>query len=240
MARQERATRTRQEILRAAGEVFAALGYDATTIADIVKQSGVTRGALYFHFESKNDVAQGLLNAQVESVPRPPVTELRLQSVVDRGMLLAYLMPRDPLVRGSVRLALDRRNWPGADHKKPYLDWIREVERDLNAAKEHGELLPYAALEQTAELLVGAFAGLQLMSHVLSGLSDLEERASVLYSTVLPAITTPTVLGRLDISPGRGERVMASVVATRAAAGDLRCENELAESPGKRTAGAGS
>ncbi|WP_249416247.1 ScbR family autoregulator-binding transcription factor [Streptomyces sp. TS71-3] len=199
---------TRREILRAAGEVFGDLGYEATTISDILTRAGVTKGALYFHFSSKEDLAQGLLNTQVECVPEPPDTGLFLQAVIDRGMILAHLMPRDPLVRGSARLAVDIQKWPGAQEWRPHAEWTKAAAHDLRLARDHGELLPHADVEEIAELLVGSFTGLQLMSQVVSGLTDLEERASVLFRTVLSTVTRPAVLGRLDMAPGRGGRVV--------------------------------
>ncbi len=53
MARQERAVRTRHAVVQAAAQVFAERGYAAATIAEILDRAGVTKGALYFHFDSK-------------------------------------------------------------------------------------------------------------------------------------------------------------------------------------------
>lgn len=48
---------TRQAILRAAGEGFAREGYAATGIGGIAERSGLTRGALFHHFEDKRGLA---------------------------------------------------------------------------------------------------------------------------------------------------------------------------------------
>jgi AcrR family transcriptional regulator len=53
---QQRAEETRSHILDAAGELFAERGYDATSVADICARVGVTKGAFYHHFESKQSV----------------------------------------------------------------------------------------------------------------------------------------------------------------------------------------
>ena len=53
---QQRAEETRSHILDAAGELFAEYGYDATSVADICAQAGVTKGAFYHHFASKQAV----------------------------------------------------------------------------------------------------------------------------------------------------------------------------------------
>ena len=62
MARQERAIRTRQVILEAAGAVFDEHGYAATTISMVLERAAVTKGALYFHFPSKESLAQAVLD----------------------------------------------------------------------------------------------------------------------------------------------------------------------------------
>jgi AcrR family transcriptional regulator len=53
---QQRGEETRSHILDVAGELFARRGYDATSVADICAQAGVTKGAFYHHFESKQTV----------------------------------------------------------------------------------------------------------------------------------------------------------------------------------------
>lgn len=211
MAQQERALRTRASIVRAAAEVFGDIGYEVATISDILKLAGVTKGALYFHFVSKRELAQAVLDEQVQAVPELPPEPIQLQLLFDQGMLLAHLLKSDVLVRGSVRLTIERGGQAGPDRRGPYLRWA-EVTRDrLEKADEAGELLPHAAIEEVAQLLVGAFAGVQGMSQALTGYTDVHERVAVLYQCVLPTIAVPPVLSRLDLLPDRGERVLERI-----------------------------
>ncbi|MBL7164564.1 MAG: TetR/AcrR family transcriptional regulator [Anaerolineales bacterium] len=53
---------TRQRILDAAVERFANNGYHDTSVADIVDDSGTSKGAVYFHFPSKQDIFLGLVD----------------------------------------------------------------------------------------------------------------------------------------------------------------------------------
>ncbi len=53
---EERRTATRGAILAAARGLFATNGYDATSVGDILLAAGVSRGAMYHHFPSKEDV----------------------------------------------------------------------------------------------------------------------------------------------------------------------------------------
>ncbi|HZY40489.1 MAG TPA: TetR/AcrR family transcriptional regulator [Anaerolineae bacterium] len=53
---QQRGTDTRNRLLDVAGELFAQRGYDATSVANICERAGVTKGAFYHHFATKQQV----------------------------------------------------------------------------------------------------------------------------------------------------------------------------------------
>jgi AcrR family transcriptional regulator len=57
----ERRETTRAALLAAARELFAERGFTDTGREDIAERAGVTRGALYHHFDSKAAVAQAVL-----------------------------------------------------------------------------------------------------------------------------------------------------------------------------------
>jgi TetR/AcrR family transcriptional regulator, acrAB operon repressor len=57
------AAQTRQAILDAALKVFSAQGYSATTLDEVARSAGVTRGAVYWHFAGKAQLYQALLRA---------------------------------------------------------------------------------------------------------------------------------------------------------------------------------
>lgn len=71
MAQQARAIQTRRSILVAAAAVFDERGYSSATISEILARAGVTKGALYFHFTSKEDLALGVMDVQLDSDPLP-------------------------------------------------------------------------------------------------------------------------------------------------------------------------
>ena len=62
MAKQQRADITRSQLLDAAQVCFAEKGYDATGVADICRRAGVSKGAFYHHFPSKQALFLELLN----------------------------------------------------------------------------------------------------------------------------------------------------------------------------------
>lgn len=61
MARNKYPEITVEKILRAAQKLFLEKGYDNTTIQDIVDElNGLTKGAVYHHFKSKEDIMDAL------------------------------------------------------------------------------------------------------------------------------------------------------------------------------------
>lgn len=56
----EEALETRERLLDAAGHVFCDKGVTNTSLDDIAKAAGVTRGALYWHFRNKTDLMAAL------------------------------------------------------------------------------------------------------------------------------------------------------------------------------------
>jgi len=61
----------RAQLLQAAARVFASKGYDGTKIMDIVRASGLSSGAVYGRFSSKNEL---LLAAVLAAVEQNPIT----------------------------------------------------------------------------------------------------------------------------------------------------------------------
>jgi AcrR family transcriptional regulator len=212
MARQERAIRTRKVILEAAGAVFDEHGYTATTIAMVLERAEVTKGALYFHFPSKESLAQAVLDEQLSLGAVPP-QPCKLQELVDITFVFGQRLLSNSLLKGSVRLAVDQCAPPGVDHSGPFRQWADHLVGILERARDQGELLPTVQPRQTVELLVGAFAGIQLMSRALNDRADLAERISVLWGHLLPSIALPGLLTGIDREPDRGVRVLAALDA---------------------------
>ncbi|NBE54457.1 ScbR family autoregulator-binding transcription factor [Streptomyces boluensis] len=209
MARQERAVRTRQAILVAAASLFDEVGYEAATISEILKRSGVTKGALYFHFSSKEELAQAVLGGQLGAVPEVPAQELALQEAFDEALLLSYLLSRrEPAVRGSIRLTVEQGSAKdGLDRQEPMKAWVDHSAAFFEKAKARGELLPHVDVTAVAKMFVGAFTGVQMLSKIMTDHEDMPERVADLYQHLMATIASPGAMVGMDFSPGRGEKI---------------------------------
>ncbi|WP_405717241.1 TetR/AcrR family transcriptional regulator [Streptomyces sp. NBC_01537] len=210
MVEQVRATRTRQTILSSAARIFEEHGYQAATISQILSAAGVTKGALYFHFQSKGDLALGVLAEQDQRLIVPDRAS-KVQEVVDSVMLHAYRLQTDPMVRAGVRLTMDQQA-NGLDRSGPFLRWAEVGQALLEKARAQGELLPHVVPVETAEVIVASFAGVQSMSQAVCNYGDLPSRVSALLRHLLPSAVVSSVLVSLDVSESRGATVYAEAL----------------------------
>ncbi len=56
-----------RQIFAAASELVVHYGYDKTTIDDIAREAGVSKGAIYLHFKSKDDLFEALLRRELRT-----------------------------------------------------------------------------------------------------------------------------------------------------------------------------
>ncbi|MEG3631639.1 ScbR family autoregulator-binding transcription factor [Streptomyces poriticola] len=198
MALQERGIKSRNLILRAAAEVFDERGYDSASTTEILERSGLTRGALYHHFPSKEAIAVALLTVHGEAVD-VPAQAVKLQAVIDHTFDFAFRLQRDPVLRACVRLAVEQTSFRRHAFT-PYQQSSAAVERLLGQAQEQGELLPGLDLAEAAAMITGTFTGIQVMSQVQTGRADLPERVGMMWRFLLPGLVNPGMIGRLRLT----------------------------------------
>nr|WP_063731765.1 TetR/AcrR family transcriptional regulator [Streptomyces sp. RTd22] len=58
----------RRELLSTAAEVFAAQGYNATTVRRIADEAGMLAGSLYYHFDSKESMVDEILSTFLDEL----------------------------------------------------------------------------------------------------------------------------------------------------------------------------
>ncbi|WP_055489763.1 ScbR family autoregulator-binding transcription factor [Streptomyces sp. TP-A0356] len=195
MARQERALRTRQKLLEAAAKVISARGYRAATIAEILKAADITKGALYFHFDSKQALADAIIKEQ--TLPYAPVEPPSpLQRLIDMSLEIGRGLQTDPLLMAGTRIAVDTLF--DESPVTPFQDWTGVAVSLLTEARRAGEVLPHVEPSECAELIIAAYTGVQLFSQAASGRKDLTERIVTLWKHLLPSIANPAAIAHLD------------------------------------------
>lgn len=83
----QRSAKTRGAILDAATIAFARDGYDATGVAEICNDAGVSKGAFYYHFESKETVFLELINTWLNNLEETLEHVVSQAETVPEGLL---------------------------------------------------------------------------------------------------------------------------------------------------------
>lgn len=90
------------QALRAASELFRTKGFDAVTVSQVMEAAGMTHGAFYCHFESKDDLVVEAVETANEDFATRMAEKTKGKSDPKRAYLNAYLSSehRDTLATG--------------------------------------------------------------------------------------------------------------------------------------------
>lgn len=192
MPQQDRAIKTRQLLLDAAAVEFDVNGYVRTRLADIASRAGVTRGSLYFHFDSKAEVASALAMHQYEQwadyVPARRAggyRGLRLLMLFAHDLTLGF---RDDVASRSAVALIKESRQIDAELPMPYQGWIEQVAELLKEASADGELGAHVDIDDAAWLIVANLFGVQDMGDQLEQRQGICERLDSLWLYLLPGL----------------------------------------------------
>lgn len=190
MARQERAERTRRRILDAAAAVFDEHGFSGASLSDILARAGVTKGALYFHFSSKEELAKVLVEEQFALEDGLEAREdVGLQTAIDLCHEMAHNLRTSVRVRAGMRLVVES-NFT-APIPNTYRRWIDTMAVWITTAQERGDLRANLDPHRVANWVSASFLGVWSQSEVLTGMADIHERVTDLWTFALPGLVPP-------------------------------------------------
>ncbi|MER5258609.1 MULTISPECIES: helix-turn-helix domain-containing protein [unclassified Streptomyces] len=194
MGKQDRARRTHALVLDAAAVEFAAQGFAATNLQVVARRTGLTKGALYGHFDSKAELAaeltrqfeerwQALLNAAQASGAQPlRVLDLLLTQLTDHAQ-------HDTRFRAGLRLVTEKAWAEGTNTVQ--VEQLRTLLLHLVAgAQESGGIDPGHRPEVLSQLFLAVLLG---QTHTVpAGPPEQDGRQTHhLWKTLLPAMRHP-------------------------------------------------
>jgi AcrR family transcriptional regulator len=191
MVRQARSEATRKKIVNSAVDLFAETGYQATGLGDIIERAELTKGALYYHLDSK----EALATAIIEEGASTALTAFRnigepsapaLENMIHGVFVVADLIRTDKMVRTGAQLLRAFGGFNDATvrtHGHLSAEMVNRVSQAIAEGDLRDDLNPHAV----GEVIVSAA---ELVSNVSSGGSDLIERIARTWSMLLPALVT--------------------------------------------------
>lgn len=194
VVKQDRARVTYERILAGAARVFGEHGYERAKLNEIVDAAGITRGALYFHFQAKEDVAAAVIERQHElSMEAAAGIAASGARGIEQLVMVCREMGRqiveDPIVRAGIRLTLEQSASEGP--AAPYEGWISVCEQATRVARVQGDLNDWVDPREFATYMISSFTGVQLVANVLTGRADLDDRIDSMWKFLLPSIASP-------------------------------------------------
>lgn len=193
---QARAERTRAQIIDAAAQAFAESGYDAVSLNALVTMSGVSKGAFYFHFASKQELALAAFLAKqrelferlvsVERPPDQPAGDLLAAMLRRRNALLAD----DPSLACVTRLGneMSARSAPGSPYALAQDEAIALIAEVVEAGQRRGEFRHDLDPSAAARAIFAWVIGLDALSLAYTGGKDLDERTEEMLTLLRPAL----------------------------------------------------
>lgn len=196
MPRQDRAVRTRSKIIEAAAELIHEVGYAEMTLNQVSQRAEVTKGGMYFHFASKEDIGLALIELQHAQVRGGAAAILDSDEDAVVKMLrmsadLAARLASDPVVRAGIRLTTDSVPL-GPTRQEPYKDWISVYEQLITEAVAAGQMKPMTEPHTLAQTVIACYTGIQLVSETFTSRSDLLSRLVAFWDLIFQA-TVPDI-----------------------------------------------
>jgi AcrR family transcriptional regulator len=193
MTHAERRESTRAALIAAGRRLFAARGYDSVAAEQIVEEAGVTRGALYHHFDGKAGLFEAVfLEIETELMAKFPIEELigddpmaALRSGVSRFLALSLEneVQRIALIDAPSVLGWARWQEIEAAHG------LGLIRAGLDAAAAAGQLKPLPT-EDLATALLGALTESALAAARAPGKQAARKRAEAVLLALLDGLAT--------------------------------------------------
>lgn len=215
MARQqERARRTRAAIVEAAAVEFARRGYAAASVNAILEGSHATKGAMYFHFESKEELARAVLAVALDRYTDSTDRWKRVDAdpfQVLHGIIveLAERFASDLIVQAEFRLIVEPEFYEEVRSGGSQV-WGHTAHELVLRAEAEGLLREGADPESFTRVLGAALAGQRYMLDLTTDTTELGERFEEALEVVLAAMASPSWLeqwrrdGWLDLREAAG------------------------------------
>jgi TetR/AcrR family transcriptional repressor of nem operon len=158
---------TRQEIIRKAAAIFNQKGYDGAALSDLMRATGLEKGGIYRHFDSKEQLAaeafdyawQETLNARNHDLDATSNTVDRLKQLVANFIERRGIIPGGcPLLNTAVdtddgNLVLRERA------RKALQGWRSYIISVIRAGIEAREIRPRVDAKKVATLIISSLEG---------------------------------------------------------------------------------
>lgn len=190
MVVQARAEATREKIIGAAVDLFSRAGFCETGLSDVIDHAGVSKGAFYYHFDSKEALAAAIIEAgtgqlldvftTVTDAPTPA-----LQNTIAATFAIAELTQNNTFIRtaNQLRQGLSQVSAAGSPTYRYTVDAFRiQVDKAIVQGDVENDIDP----DDLAETMCVGVLGCHLLSDALG--DDLFDRLARAWRILLRGV----------------------------------------------------
>lgn len=165
-----RADATRHRILRAAAHQFARRPYHEVGLDDILAEAQLTKGAMYFHFRSKHELAVAIIEQHIAASARAIDALLaRRLSGLETLIDFTYLVAVRDVTEDSARAGLHLLETVGRAeelHAKLVGAWVENLAEVARRAIAEGDVAQRCDPQDLGRLIVSMYLGLRQTSNL--------------------------------------------------------------------------
>jgi AcrR family transcriptional regulator len=197
MVPQARSEVTRQKILDAAIGLFGEVGYAAAGLGEIIERAGMTKGALYHHFDSKEALATAIIE-QGTNLTRDAFHRVcqssspALENMIHGVFVVTDLVVTDKKARTADQLTRGLAEFNSAA-SQVWSNRLDAMATQAGLASTEGDLREGLDPYVVSESLLNAMLGAQLLSKTADS-NDHINRLTRSLEILLPAIVAETSL----------------------------------------------
>jgi TetR/AcrR family transcriptional regulator, transcriptional repressor of aconitase len=162
---QEHLERRRQQILDAATDCFARQGFHATSMQDIFRASGLSAGAVYRYFPSKNSLIKAIAGNMLNEVLTPAIDAVSGQCLDPADALASIAALFEPSELRARTLPVTVQVWAESFRDPEMADLARDMINHIS--KRLTQILPAGTPPEAARLIMAALQGFAIQSGIL-------------------------------------------------------------------------
>ena len=166
--------KTRDKIIRKAAAVFNQHGYSGTSLSELMEETGLEKGGIYRHFESKEDLAVAAFDYAWSEIKQRRLTILneiptplgKLRGMIDSFAVKPSAVPGGCALMNTAIDADDGNPVLRAHAREALHEWLGYLEGLVQQGINEGEISAKASLASIASIIIATLEGSLMMSRL--------------------------------------------------------------------------
>jgi TetR/AcrR family transcriptional repressor of nem operon len=172
----EKGKLTRERIIRVAAELFRKNGFHNTSLSKILKEAQLTKGGFYFHFKSKEELGDAVIDYirefWVHNVLEEVAKEKGALRKIERMFEIMIETHQNDIFHGIALLAVLTAEMMEVEERFSnklrhiYMAWKASIVEILEQGKREGLFKEWMEPDPLALLIIGSLQGITIMAHL--------------------------------------------------------------------------